>query len=128
MKIPEELRYARTHEWVRMEGDVATVGLSDFAQEQLGDVVFVELPEVGRVVGAKDPVAVVESVKTASDIYAPLAGEIVEVNGGLGEAPEKINEDCYGAGWLLKLKPTAAAAVEELLDAAGYGALAEAES
>lgn len=128
MKIPEELRYARTHEWVRMEGDVATVGLSDFAQEQLGDVVFVELPEVGRVVGVKDPVAVVESVKTASDIYAPLAGEIVEVNDGLGEAPEKINEDCYGAGWLLRLRPTDAATVEELLDAAGYGALAEAES
>jgi glycine cleavage system H protein len=126
MNTPESLRYAASHEWSSEPLDhIVTVGISDFAQDQLGDVVFVELPEVGRQVAAGAPLAVVESVKTASDIYAPLAGEVVEVNGVLLDAPETINGDPYGAGWLFKLRVDDAAAWGALLDAAGYAAVAE---
>ena len=129
MKIPEELRYARTHEWVsEPEDGVVTVGITDFAQDQLGDVVFVELPSAGDRVAAGDAVAVVESVKTASDIYAPLAGEVAEVNTDLENAPEAINEAPYDGGWLFRLRADDPAARDELLDADGYRAVCDEES
>jgi len=104
MTIPAELKYTKEHEWVRVEGNVATFGISDHAQEALGDIVFVELPEIGRTVGAGEAYAVVESVKAVSDIYAPVAGEVIEVNGALESEPEKVNADPYGAGWIAKVK------------------------
>lgn len=128
MQTPDTLRYARSHEWASEPADgVVTVGITDFAQEQLGDVVFVELPEVGRSVDAGEAVAVVESVKTASDIYAPLAGEIVAVNDALEDEPEAINAAPYEGGWLFKLRVADAAAWDDLLDASGYEAVAEAD-
>lgn len=129
MDIPDPLRYARTHEWVsEPEDDVVTVGISDFAQDQLGDVVFVELPAVGDRVSAGDAVAVVESVKTASDIYAPVAGEIVEVNGDLENAPEAINEAPYVGGWLFRIRADDVSARDALLDADAYRAVCEEEA
>ena len=104
MSVPEELQYTRSHEWVRREGETATVGITDHAQDELGDVVFVELPETGATFDAAEAFGVVESVKAVSDLYAPVGGEVVEVNGALEEAPEKINEDPYGDGWILKLR------------------------
>lgn len=104
MNIPSELQYLSSHEWIRVEGDIATVGISDFAQDQLGDVVYVELPDVGRQVSAGETVAVVESVKTASDIYSPASGEIVEVNDALSGSPELVNEGPYEQGWLFKIR------------------------
>ncbi|WP_299426435.1 glycine cleavage system protein GcvH [uncultured Meiothermus sp.] len=124
MNYPADLKYAKSHEWVRLEGDVATVGISDFAQDALGDVVFVDLPAVGKIVEAGAAVAVVESVKTASDIYAPVAGEVVETNSALGNTPELLNESPYGEGWLFKIKVRSADA-DGLLSAAEYQALAE---
>jgi len=122
MKLPQDLRYTESHEWVRREGDgTVSVGITDHAQEQLGDIVFVEAPQVGRRVKAGEAVGVVESVKAASDIYAPVAGEVVAVNDALPQAPEKVNEDAYAA-WFFKVKPADAAAVDGLLDAAAYGA------
>lgn len=122
--IPKELKYASTHEWVRNEGDgVFTVGISEHAQDLLGDMVFVELPEVGDTVDAGDDVAVAESVKAASDIYAPIAGEIVAVNEDLEDAPETVNSDPYGDGWLFKIKADDPSEVESLLDAEGYQAV-----
>lgn len=129
MDIPETLRYAATHEWVSQPDDgVVTVGISAFAQDQLGDVVFVELPTVGDEVEAEDAVAVVESVKTASDIYAPLSGTITEVNDALDSAPEAINEAPYQGGWLFRMRPSDPEARGALLDAAAYRAVCEAES
>jgi glycine cleavage system H protein len=126
MLTPDGLRYAQSHEWsTEPQEGIVTVGITDFAQDQLGDVVFVELPEIGRACRAGEAVAVIESVKTASDIYAPLAGEVVEVNAGLIDAPEAINQDAYGRGWLFRLRVTDAAAWSTLLDAAGYAAVAE---
>ena len=104
MSVPGELQYTKTHEWVRVEGETATVGITEHAQDELGDVVFVELPEEGRTLDAGEAFGAVESVKAVSDLYAPLAGEVVEVNGALGDSPEKINEDPYGDGWILKLR------------------------
>lgn len=122
--IPKELKYASTHEWVRNEGDgVFTVGISEHAQDLLGDMVFVELPEVGDNVAAGDDVAVAESVKAASDIYAPIGGEIVAVNDDLEDAPETVNSDPYGDGWLFKIKADDPSEVESLLDAEGYQAV-----
>ena len=127
MNTPENLKYSETHEWTRKgEGDVFTVGISDFAQDQLGDVVFVELPTKGKTVKAGDAVAVVESVKTASDIYAPVSGEITEVNGDLETSPEKINESPYEGGWLFKIRVNNASELDELLDADTYQKTAEA--
>jgi glycine cleavage system H protein len=120
MNIPEDLRYDKSHEWVRLEGDTATIGITDHAQEELTDVVFVELPEVGRAVDAGDPTAVVESVKAASDIYSPVAGEVVEVNDAVEADPALVNTDPYGAGWIYKLKVRDAAQVEAMMDAAAY--------
>jgi glycine cleavage system H protein len=120
--IPSELRYAKSHEWVRAEADgLYTVGITDHAQAELGDLVFVEVPEVGRSVSAGESCAVVESVKAASDIYAPVAGEIVEVNTALADAPEIVNEDPYDKGWLFRVRAEAAA-LDGLLDAEAYAA------
>ena len=129
MDFPEGLKYAKTHEWVsEPEAGVVTVGITEFAQDQLGDVVFVELPEVGMRVTAGDAVAVVESVKTASDIYAPLDGEITQVNDALEMAPEAINEDAFGTGWLFRIRVADDAARDALMDADAYRAAAEEES
>jgi glycine cleavage system H protein len=120
MNVPNDLRYQTSHEWVRLAGDIATIGITDHAQEELTDVVFVELPAVGREVDAGDPTAVVESVKAASDIYAPLSGEVVEVNESVDSDPALVNTDPYGQGWIFKLKVKDVAQVESLLDADGY--------
>lgn len=106
MSLPEDLKYTKSHEWVRTEGDTATVGITEHAQDELGDVVFVELPETGTTLEAGDTFGAVESVKAVSDLYAPVGGEVVEVNEALNDAPEKINEDPYGDGWILKLSVT----------------------
>jgi glycine cleavage system H protein len=124
VSVPEELQYTRSHEWVRREGETATVGITDHAQDELGDVVFVELPEVGAAFDAGDSFGVVESVKAVSDLYAPVGGEVVEVNGALEDAPEKINEDPYGDGWILKLR---ASGEEDLLSAQEYEQFLEQE-
>jgi glycine cleavage system H protein len=122
MNVPQELRYTASHEWVRSEADgTVTVGVTDHAQEALGDLVYVELPAVGRVVAAGEACAVVESVKAASDIYAPVAGEVTAVNADLPGTPELVNQDAYVA-WLFKLKPADAAAAGKLLDATAYTA------
>ncbi|MDU8501740.1 glycine cleavage system protein GcvH [Pseudomonas syringae] len=119
--IPAELRFAESHEWARLEANgTVTVGISDHAQEALGDVVFVELPEIGKVFAAADTAGVVESVKAASDIYSPVAGEVIEVNEALGDSPESLNSEPYSA-WIFKLKPSDANGdLAKLLDAAGY--------
>ena len=104
MSVPEELQYTRSHEWVRTEGDNATIGITDHAQDELGDVVFVELPEVGATLDAGDSFGTVESVKAVSDLYTPVGGEVIEVNEALDSSPEKINEDPYGEGWIVKLR------------------------
>ena len=104
MSVPEELQYTRSHEWVRTEDDTATIGITDHAQDELGDIVFVELPEQGATLGAGDSFGTVESVKAVSDLYAPVGGEVVEVNEALNDSPEKINEDPYGEGWIIKLR------------------------
>ena len=116
MTIPAEIKYTKDHEWVRIEGDTATFGITDHAQEALGDIVFVELPEIGREVNAGEAYAVVESVKAVSDVYAPLAGEVIEVNEALEGEPEKVNSDAYGAGWIAKIKITGDESVELMTD------------
>ena len=123
-----DTKYTTSHEWVRLEGDVATVGITDHAQTALGDVVFVELPEVGREVGANEACAVVESVKAASDVYAPVAGRVVEANGRLSEDPGLINRDPAGDGWFYKLEVADAAALDELMDEAGYQRFVESQA
>ena len=123
MSIPANLKYTESHEWIRTDADGSvTVGITDHAQEALGDIVFLELPEAGRSVKAGEAIAVVESVKAASDIYAPLAGEIVAANSDLAAGPEAVNSDPYNA-WLFKLKPTDSTALDALLSAAAYGSL-----
>jgi len=104
MTIPADLKYTKEHEWVRIDGDTATFGISDHAQEALGDIVFVELPEIGRTIDAGEAYAVVESVKAVSDVYAPVSGEVIEVNEALEGEPEKVNTDPYGTGWIAKIK------------------------
>jgi glycine cleavage system H protein len=120
--IPSDLKYAKSHEWVRVAGDVGTVGITDHAQHELTDVVFVELPEVGRKVKAGEACAVVESVKTASDIYSPVSGEITEVNQAVTGNPALVNTEPYGGGWLFKLKLAQAGEVSSLLSPEQYGA------
>ncbi len=121
MNVPTELRYTKTHEWVRLEKNgVATIGITDFAQEQLGDLTYIELPGVGDNVEAQSEVAVVESVKAAADIYAPVAGAIIEVNKKLEEQPELVNSDPFGDGWIFKLRPDDASEIDMLLDADSY--------
>ncbi|HEX8613478.1 MAG TPA: glycine cleavage system protein GcvH [Telluria sp.] len=121
MNIPADLKYTESHEWVRAEADgTLTVGITEYAQDALGDIVFVELPKVGKVFTAGDDAAVVESVKAASDIYSPVSGECIAVNDAVADAPDSINTDAYAA-WLFKLKPSDAGAIDGLLDAAAYG-------
>ena len=123
MNVPSDLKYTDSHEWVRLEGDVATVGITDFAQSELGDVVFVELPATGKTVGVGDIVGNVESVKTVSDVYAPIAGEVIESNGALGSASELVNTDPYGKGFMVKIRVSDPAQVNALHDAAAYKGL-----
>jgi glycine cleavage system H protein len=125
MNFPEDLRYSADHEWARLEDGRIRIGITDYAQDALGDVVFVELPEVGRAVTAGESFAEVESTKSVSDIYAPIAGTITEANADLAEAPERINEDPYGEGWICVLEPADVADLDKLLDAATYRAQVE---
>lgn len=127
MDVPSDLRYSRDHEWARVGDDgLVTVGITAFAQDALGDVVFVQVPEVGATVGGGDALAEVESTKSVSDIYAPLAGTVVAVNEQLADAPELLNQDPYGAGWIFVLEPADPGALDALLDAEAYQALTEA--
>ncbi|MBI4664714.1 MAG: glycine cleavage system protein GcvH [Verrucomicrobia bacterium] len=119
--VPAELRYAKSHEWVRVEGNIATTGITDHAQHELTDVVFVELPAKGRVVKAGEACAVVESVKTASDVYAPLSGQVVEVNQAVVNDPALVNSEPYGQGWFYKLQLSQLSELDGLLSAADYG-------
>ncbi|MFA3657904.1 glycine cleavage system protein GcvH [Acinetobacter baumannii] len=122
MNHPSELKYARTHEWVKIEGDLVITGITDHAQDELGDLVYVETPEVGSQVTAGEQAGVVESVKTASDIHAPVSGTVVEVNTDLEDDPDFVNEDPYGKGWIYKIKPDNISDVEKLLTNAEYEA------
>jgi len=115
--------YTEEHEWLAVEGDIGTCGITEFAQEQLGDIVYVELPEVGRAVAQNDEIAVVESVKAASELYAPVSGEVTESNDGLADDPAKVNADAMGAGWFFKLKISNPSELENLMDGAAYAAL-----
>jgi len=119
-QLPRELKYSREHEWVKVEGDLAVVGLTDHAQSQLGDITYVDLPEAGATLAQMGEMCVVESVKAAADVYAPLGGVVAEVNQALEDDPQLINSDCYGAGWLVKLGGFDAGELDNLLDAAGY--------
>ena len=125
MQIPDDLRYSSDHEWVRLEDGRVRVGITDYAQDALGDVVFVQVPEVGAVVSAGDSISEVESTKSVSDIYAPVAGTVVEVNADLGDAPQRLNDDPYGAGWIFVVEPSDPAQVEALLAAEQYRAMVE---
>ncbi len=126
--VPADLKYTRTHEWVReLKDGTVEVGITDHAQHALGDLVFAEVPEVGRQVGAGEPCAVVESVKAASDVYSPVAGEVTAGNPALRTAPELINQDAFGAGWLMRLKPANAAVLSELMSASEYQNVLKAE-
>jgi glycine cleavage system H protein len=121
--VPTDLRYTKDHEWVRVHGDHATVGVTEFAAQQLGDVVFVDLPASGRSIEEHATFGVVESVKAVSDLYAPIAGEVVEVNPALGDRPELVNSDPFGEGWMIRLRVADASQLDGLLDAAAYEAL-----
>ncbi|MCL4705391.1 glycine cleavage system protein GcvH [bacterium] len=120
MNIPANLLYTKEHEWVKIEGEVATIGITDYAQGQLGDIVFVELPALGAETKQMQPFGTIEAVKAVSDLFAPLSGTVVEVNAALADKPESINQDCYGAGWLIKLKISNAGEKQALLSAADY--------
>lgn len=122
-QIPADLKYAKSHEWTRLLPDgTVEIGITDHAQAALGDLVFVDVPEVGRTLAAGEGCAVVESVKAASDVYAPIAGTVVASNTALGSTPELVNQDCYGQGWMLRLRPESPTALDALLDAGSYGA------
>jgi glycine cleavage system H protein len=125
MNVPEELRYSTDHEWARTVGDRIRVGITDYAQDALGDVVFVDLPATGSTVAAGDQLGEVESTKSVSEIYAPIAGEVVAVNSALAEAPETLNADPYGEGWICEIAPADPASVDSLLDASGYRQLTD---
>ncbi|MDJ0787512.1 MAG: glycine cleavage system protein GcvH [Myxococcota bacterium] len=121
METPDNLRYSKEDEWARREGNRVTVGVTDYAQQQLGDVVFVELPEAGKVVDRGEPFGVIESVKAVADLFSPVGGEIVEVNAALSQTPESVNEDCYGDGWMVVIELADPSEYDGLLDAAAYG-------
>jgi glycine cleavage system H protein len=123
-----DLRFTKDHEWIQVDGDVATVGISNFAQEQLGDVVFVELPDVGKSFAKGDEAAVVESVKAASEIYAPVSGDVVETNDAIVEEPGRVNEDAQGGGWFFKIRLTDQSEVDDLLDDGAYAELIKSQS
>lgn len=120
-----DIRYTDQHEWVRVDGDIATIGITDYAQEQLGDVVFVELPEVGKELAAGDEAAVVESVKAASEVYSPVSGEVVDVNGDIETTPAGVNEDAMGDGWFVKLRLSDPSELDKLMDEAAYNEFVE---
>ena len=120
MHIPAELKYTKDHEWARIEGDVATVGITDYAQSELGDIVYVELPEVGKKTKQADSFGTIEAVKAVSDLFAPLSGEIIEINHTLSDQPEVINKDPYGEGWLVKIKVSNKSEISKLLDKSKY--------
>lgn len=122
MEFPDNLKYTKEHEWVRVEGETAVIGITDYAQEQLGDIVYVELPKEGEEISQGEPFGVVESVKAVSDLYGGLSGEVVEVNDLLSESPETLNEDCYEEGWLVKIKIKDKKELENLLDHKAYQA------
>ena len=124
MNVPQDLRYTKSHEWIKVTDEEATIGISDFAQSQLGDLSFVELPPAGDSVTAGDEVAVVESVKAASDVYSPVSGTITAVNEALEDSPELINNDAFGEGWMFKVRLSDAAQLDDLLSAADYAGLA----
>ncbi len=128
MDTPEELRYSSDHEWVRIEHSLAHIGITDFAQDALGDVVYVELPEVGLVVAANSAFAEIESTKSVSDVFAPISGEVTEVNGALEDRPELVNEDPYGEGWICVIKPSAECELDQLMDANSYETFVLAEN
>jgi len=125
LAYPEDLRYTAEHEWARLANGVVTVGVTSYAAEQLGDVVFVELPEVGRAVEAMKPFGVVEAVKTVSDLFAPVSGEVIEVNGALADNPGVVNSEPYDGGWLVRIRPADPAQLSGLMDSAAYGKLVE---
>ena len=125
MENPKELKYSKEHEWVKAEGDIATVGITDFAQKQLTDIVFIELPEKGKHATQSKPIAVVESVKSVSDIFAPVSGEIIEVNKELADSPELINKEPYGKGWMVKIKIENKKELDSLMPAAEYDKFAK---
>ena len=125
MNVPEDLSYSSDHEWLRFEGDRVRIGITDYAQDALGDVVYVELPEVGTAVAPGGPMSEVESTKSVSDVYAPVPGTVVEVNGDLADAPERLNEDPYGEGWICVVQLTPGAELPDMLDAEAYRALTE---
>jgi len=125
MQVPADLRYSKDHEWIRVDGSVATIGITDYAQDALGDVVYVEIPKVGTRVGSGDRFGEVESTKSVSDVYAPLSGVVVAVNDAVASSPELLNSDPYGAGWLCAIELDDAAQVQALLDADAYRALIE---
>ncbi|MGP1436063.1 MAG: glycine cleavage system protein GcvH [Phocaeicola sp.] len=123
MNFPNNVRYTSEHEWIRVEGDIAYVGITDYAQDQLGDIVFVDIPTVGEKIGKGETFGTIEVVKTVSDLFLPVAGEVLEENENLADEPELVNKDPYGEGWLIKIKPDNAAEINELLDAEAYKAL-----
>ena len=123
MNFPNDVKYTKEHEWIRQEGDVAYVGITDYAQEQLGDIVFVDIQTVGETLAADEVLGTIEVVKTISDLFLPVAGEVLEQNEALEEQPELVNKDPYGEGWLIKIKPAADADFDSLLDAEAYKAL-----
>ena len=120
MNFPEDLLYAASHEWIKISGDQATIGITDYAQSELGDIIFIEFPAIGKKLEAGKPFGSIEAVKTVSDLYAPLSGEVIEINEMLQEKPETINSDAYGNGWILKIKITDATAKSQLLNAQKY--------
>jgi glycine cleavage system H protein len=124
---PEDLKYSKDHEWVRLDGDECVFGITDFAQGELGEVVYVELPEIGDSYEAGDEIGTIESVKAVAEVYAPIAGEVVAVNESLADAPEKVNEDPHGEGWLIRVKITSSDALGELMDASGYREFVDAD-
>jgi len=123
MNVPADLRYSKDHEWIRIEGDHAYIGITDFAQGELGDIVFVDIPTEGETLDSEEVFGSVEAVKTVSDLYLPMAGEVVEVNADLDGNPEAVNSDPYGAGWMVKIKVTDASQADQLMDAEAYAAL-----
>jgi glycine cleavage system H protein len=125
MNVPDDLRYSKDHEWARLEAGNVRIGITDYAQDALGDVVFIDLPEVGATVGADETFSEVESTKSVSDVFAPLAGTIVEINEDLADAPERLNDDAYGDGWICVIEPADASAYNGLMDADAYRSLIE---
>jgi glycine cleavage system H protein len=120
MNFPENLKYTKDHEWVSVEGNVATIGITDFAQKELGDIVYVDIPSKGKTVAKDEVFGTVEAVKTVSDLFMPLSGEVMELNADLDAAPENVNNDAYGSGWMIKVNFSNAAEIDELLDATAY--------